>query len=70
MIFREEEIAPKWQHLGLQNLLHNCLNKLFKNMVVFCHYLARQLFWLLFKKLGKYFSNLLVTLAPSLDNKF
>jgi len=39
-------------------------------MVVFWHYLARQLFWLLFKKLGEYFlSNHLVTLNTTLRSK-
>jgi hypothetical protein len=38
------------------SLLHFQLNKLFKTWFVFWHYLAWQLFWLLFKKYWAIFS--------------
>ncbi len=42
------------------NLLHFLLNQLLKKWFLIWHFL----FWLLFKKLGNFFQNHLVTLFP------
>ncbi len=48
------------------NLLHFHLNKkLFINIFVLWHYLAWPLFWILFKKMGNFFPNHLVTLTAA-----
>jgi hypothetical protein len=44
------------------NLLHFHLNKPFKKWFLIWHYFVWQLFWLIFKKLGQFFKNHLVTL--------
>jgi len=44
------------------NLLHFHRNKLFKKWFLIWHYFVWQLIWLLFKKMGDFFPNHLVTL--------
>ncbi len=54
---------PKNGNTWDTNLLHFHLKKLFKKGFVIRHYFVWQLFWLLFKTLGDFFPNHLVTLV-------
>jgi hypothetical protein len=58
--------SPKMAIPWATNLLHFHLNKLFKKGFLIWHYFVWQLIWLLFKKLGDFFPNLLVTLGTAL----
>ncbi len=57
-----EAISPQNVNILGSNLLHFHRNKMFKSKFYILNYLAWLLFWLLFKILGEFFPNHLVTL--------